>query len=817
MDDPEDSLFEGMVLFNPSSSSSSSQLPAELPVDDDNKHDDSVQLSNHRDINQQSHQSPTSAATTTNFEPLDENLFSDLTLIQPRSLDENDDVDVDVDVGVSSSLDPPPLSPSSSSTSSRSTTTDFAATTTVTSTGVTTRSLTSQISSTRKKKRAGLRIGYGRAAQSLDSAIDVDNSQPQTYLPSPSPSVVVSEEKVEAEEEKQQNHILPDSEISSESTVAKSVTSEIEEQIEINEAVPNTESVDSTLEHKPQKEEEEEVTQVESREDSIELRYVQIKKQIADKLNFAHQSVASVSAKRKEFIRKRRKAAEELNLASAMHKEMEKELEEAVESEDFETAERVSDSLASAEENKELLSIALREAEAECDAVDSKMQEALELQIVAEEECAALLNSFAVDADHNADSVISNAKTKTSEEIEKWISLFEALEVKKMEAEIESDVLSGARQGLDDSVDHIVKEDKQECELLHKKKKILADELEELLALVKQKEAEIAENNSQIEEIEQKMAGAVSSFQGVLSDIDWKSEKLQSGLSQLQLENDDLSRKKKEIDDFALQEEGRGLKIRELGRVSADEAGVYQEVINLRKSLITFITKSREDKIRLATTEQKLFDDVQMLKQDISALRASLQDLSSTKSGTQQSIESSKQRLLFIEKRVPEIESEKRVFATARNFKEAARIANEAKTLYVEKETLQLKIDDDMTTLKKIEDDIKQNVEKLQEKEENISLMEKELETVRYQRLVLLARAATAERSAAIALGDIEEADILLKEAQAADSEAKKIQPSFKNEEFEGFLNSFISMELVSTLDKNQLAELAASTQISAP
>ncbi|MFS7994145.1 putative UVR domain-containing protein [Helianthus anomalus] len=803
MDDMEDSLFEGMVLFDPSSSSS--QFPAELPLDHTNKHDDSVELSNHGEISQQSVQSTTSGAS---FEPLDENLFSDLTLIQPQS--EYDDVS-------NSPLDPP-LSPSSSSTSSRSTvTTDFAATTSFASipqTSITsTRSLTSQISSTRKKKRAGLRIGYGRtsAVQSLDSdsAIDVDNSQvpASVSVSSVSSPVVVSQVKLELEEEKPQNRVTE-----SEIKAVASETEDLKGGIEINEAVTTS----STLEHKV--EEEQEVAEDESKEDSIEVRYEQVKKQVAEKLDCARGMVASVSGKRKEVIRKRRKAAEELNSVSVKYKEMEKELEEAVESEDFETAERVSDGLAAAEKEKEVLSVALREAEAECDAIDLKMQEALEMQIVAEEECAALLQSFAVDADHNADSIITNAKTKTSEEMEKWVSLSEALEVKKMEAEIESDVLSGARKGLDDSIEHIVKEDKQKSQLLHEKKKILADELQELLALVKQKEAEISENNSQIEEIEKKMAGAVSSFQDALSDIDLKSANLQSGLSQLESESDDLSNRKKEIDDFALQEEARGLKIRELGRVSADEAAVHQEVINMRKSLIKFISKSREDKIRLAATEQKLFDDVQMLKQDISAVRASLQDLSSTKSGTQQSIESSKQRLLFIEKRVPEMESEKRVFATARNFKEAARIANEAKALYVEKETLQLKIDEDTTTLKKIEDDINQNVQKLQEKEENIALMEKELETVRYQRLILLAGAATAEQSAAMKLGDVEEADILLQEAQAADLEAKKIQPDSKNEKIDSkILNSFISMELVSTLDKNQLAELVASTQISAP
>lgn len=209
--------------------------------------------------------------------------------------------------------------------------------------------------------------------------------------------------------------------------------------------------------------------------------------------------------------------------------------------------------------------------------------------------------------------------------MEKWFSLSEALEVKKMEVEIESHVLSGARQVVDDSIEQVVKDDKEESQLLHKKKTILSQELQELLDLVKQKEAEIAENDSKIEKIEKKISDAVSSFQEAQSNIHLKSENLQSGLSQLELENDALSLKKKEIDDFLLQEEARGSKIKELGRESANEAGMYQECVNMRKSLIEFISKSREDKTRLATTEQKLFDDVQILKQDISAVRASLQ------------------------------------------------------------------------------------------------------------------------------------------------------------------------------------------------
>lgn len=801
--DDDDSLFDGMVLFNPiSSSSSSSHSP--LPVDNNKNHTHKPDVN----INNDTIELPT---PTTN-EPLDENLFSDLTLV----IHHNDDVSSD-----------PTLSPTSS-TSSRSTTIDSIATSSPSQT------VNRSVSSTRKKKKGGLRIGYGRIVTSHDS------EESQAASPVLSSPVVVTEEKrqnqivsvnrISSEDEpvtdaristgsavteKHQNETVSDDGISTQSTLVEKRENDIVTDptvsLELNVAVVEEHiKVDEVFSNS-------EVESKENLNDSIELRYEQIKKRIDEKLKLAQEEVASMSVKRKEFIKKRRKAVEELGVVTDKYKEMEKELEEAVETEDFETAERVSDGLASAERDRERLLVVVREVEAEFDAVELKMQEALEMQIVAEEECAGLLERFAVDADHDAEAVILNAETKTSEEMEKWFSLSEALEVKKMEAEIESHVLAGAGQVLDDSIEDVVKDDKEESELLHKKKSVLAEELQELLALVKQKEAEIAENDSKIEKLEKRMADAVSTFQEAQSNIHSKSDTLQSSLSELESENDSLTNKKKEIDYFLLHEEARGSKIRELGRISADEAGMYKEVMQMRKSLIEFISKSREDKTRLAKTEQKLFDDVQMLKQDISAVRASLQDLSSTKSGTQQEIESSKQRLLFIEKRVPEIESEKRVAATARNFKEAARIANEAKALYAEKETLQTKIDEAMAELKKIEDDINQNVDKLQEKEENMSAMEKELETVRYLRLILIAGAATAERSAALQLGDHEEADILLKEAQAADSEARKIQPTSNEEELDSLRKSFVFMELISTLDKKQLAELAASTQITAP
>ncbi|PON90604.1 hypothetical protein TorRG33x02_136590 [Trema orientale] len=87
----------------------------------------------------------------------------------------------------------------------------------------------------------------------------------------------------------------------------------------------------------------------------------------------------------------------------------------------------------------------------------------------------------------------------------------------------------------------------------------------------------------------------------------------------------------------------------------------------------------------------------------------------------------------------------------------------------------------------------------------------------RFKRLLLTAGYAAAERAVALEIVDVEEANLLLAEAEAADSEAKQLQPvyNFKMEEFANLPKHFISMELVANLGKKQLAELAASLDIS--
>ncbi|XP_009797518.2 COP1-interactive protein 1 [Nicotiana sylvestris] len=740
------SLFEGMVLFNPSA--------------------DVGQLSTVADADTSASSPSTSMQLpAVSNEPLDENLFSDLTLMTPSQsllLEEEEEGETQ----------PPSDLPA----------------------------LYRQ-SSSRRRKKAGLRIGYGR---DRDYASD---DRPQSH---PLPNIHLNEigsasheeQKLEeeAEEWRQQENNIPSSIPAA--TEQDSNGTDSDRNGNLASVTPISENMDAS--------------HLNAKADPVELKFEQIRASIADKLKLAREAVVSVSAMRKESIRRRRKAVDDFNGASSRHRELEQKLDEACEAEDFETAERVSENLALAEKEKDRLVILLKDAETHCDVVDTKMQEVLDSLIQAEEECVYLLRRFSEEAASNADSVLMNAEAMSSKDNAEWLSSVEAIEVRKFELEIQSQLVHEAKSILNESIDQSVEDDQREIDVLCMRKEELAEELRKLLALVKEKEAEIAENDALIQKVENRIDGVVSCFKEVQASIDNNYDKLQSCLSELMVENEVLLRKKKDIDNYLSQEESRGEKIKNLSRSSADEANMYEEVAGLRKSLSMFISKSKAYRVNLAKSEERISEDVQILKQETFAARSSLQELSSTKSSIQQEVESCKQRLLFIDRRIPELEAEKKVAATTRNFKEAARLAAEAKALCIEKEEIQCKMDNTKLELKKLEEKICHTFDRLQETEVQISLKEKELAMTRFQRLILIARATKAERSAALELGHQEEAEALMAEADAAEVEARKLQPiyNFKEEEIEDLPKLFISSELVSMLGGKQLAELAASANI---
>ncbi|CAE6119992.1 unnamed protein product [Arabidopsis arenosa] len=544
-----------------------------------------------------------------------------------------------------------------------------------------------------------------------------------------------------------------------------------------------------------------------------------VKAQIEAKLNRARELAASVTSARKNAIRKRRQASENLRLASTTHEELEKQLEEAIEAEDFDAAERISESLAAKERDRLALLALLRQAESDCDSIESKMEEVLLSQIAAEEESASLLRRFCTDAENDAGSILEKAEAFYSDEMEKWHSCSEDVEVRKVELDIESVVVDNVRLSLNGTLEGSVEQDMKEKEMLRKKKEHLSNELEELLALVKAKEKEIDENDLQIEAVEERINNVVTGYKELQTSMDKMLNDAQAGLTQIDKETEELSRKKKDVDKFMASEKERGAKLRDLARVSADEACEYEEVIKLRKGLMSYVSKTREERAKLVNIEEKLSEEVQKLQEEVSSTRESLKERSSKKSIIQQNITSFMDKIMFIEKRMPELEAEKKVAASTRNFKEAGRIAAEAKSLNLEKDKIQMETGKANAELEKAEHEIEETIKRLQEIERLILSKERELAISRFQRLRIDSGTAKAERSAALELSDLEEAKLLLEEAQEAESEAEKLKLTcgLKEEEEEEeeeeakSYEVFVSMELIATVGLKKLQELAES------
>ncbi|KAH7689488.1 Tropomyosin protein [Dioscorea alata] len=441
----------------------------------------------------------------------------------------------------------------------------------------------------RKKKRA-VRVGYARD----------DEGSALPFSPPPRP--LDSDHSEHRRDEDISCAVLPENKVADKNEVGDIHL--VDERLSVTEVSPPREK--------------DEVVSVEEKLDLI-------KAQVSNKLDRLREMAALLAAQRKQLGRRRRKAAESVNSVSQKYKELEKELEEACEAEDFERAERVSESLAATEKEKDALLTAFKEAEADCDAADLKMQELLDSQIAAEEEGVELLEQLGKDAAYTAEFVFKRAEEISAERIREWQYLMEILESKKLEADIEFHVINDARLGLESSIEHLVEDDRLEKERLQRKQEVLTKELDELLAMVRMKEAEIADNNSKIQEIERNISSVVSKFYGTQSNVDKKYDDLHSSMLKLEVEQESLFIKKKEIDDSVSTAEEKQSKLNKLAIDSANEAKICQNLVDLRKRFASSIMKSREEKIRLAKTEEKILEDIQMLRQQNSSARTSLQ------------------------------------------------------------------------------------------------------------------------------------------------------------------------------------------------
>ncbi|KMZ76045.1 hypothetical protein ZOSMA_107G00420 [Zostera marina] len=542
-----------------------------------------------------------------------------------------------------------------------------------------------------------------------------------------------------------------------------------------------------------------------------------IRSEVANKLQRIRDKALSVLAERKKFGMKRRKITENVNSALVKYKELETELDVVCEAEDFIRAEMVSENLASVEREKDVCFDLLRRAEKDCDEVDMKMQEILEMQIKVEEEAMLLLEQFSKDTCDSANLVLKNVEVTSRKAIEEWQMSLETIELKKMETIIELHLMDETRSGIETSIGKLIQDDANERERLSRRHDTLTVELNELLVLVKLKETEIEANSHKMQEVEKKISYVVNNFDEAHTNIDKRHSELQASLSVIESEGTSLSLQKKNIDEHFTAVELTSSKLKELARVSMDEAATFNDQVELRQRLASPILKLREEKLRLATIEGKISKDVEELREKNSAARSSLQELSSNRSCIQEEDASSKQRIFFIDKRCPELESEKKVAASARNFKEAGRIAAEAKALNTERETIQKKRENAVSDLEEIEQKINTNLISIEESEILITVKEKEAARAKFELLHLTAANARAERFAALKLGDPDEGAVSFQEVEAAESKADELQQKYDFEKekkvVEKTYKDHVSIALVTNLPLNVLSEIVDSNR----
>jgi len=137
--------------------------------------------------------------------------------------------------------------------------------------------------------------------------------------------------------------------------------------------------------------------------------------------------------------------------------------------------------------------------------------------------------------------------------------------------------------------------------------------------------------------------------------------------------------------------------------------------------------------------------------------------------------------------------------------------------LSLEKDDVSHKMERALSDLQKLEEEIKGKVTALQEAENLIISKERDAAMARCERLRLVAASAREEWSAALEVEDIEEAGNLLAEAEAADSEADKLQEvcNFDGDQFIKVSKQFISVAMASTLMGKQLTEKSTCVETS--
>ncbi|CAI7862175.1 unnamed protein product [Closterium sp. NIES-53] len=152
------------------------------------------------------------------------------------------------------------------------------------------------------------------------------------------------------------------------------------------------------------------------------------------------------------------------------------------------------------------------------------------------------------------------------------------------------------------------------------------------------------------------------------------------------------------------------------------------------------------------------------------------QELSGARQRAQEELAAVHQRLATAARRIPELDAQKKAAAAARNFKEAARLAAEAKLFSNDREAAERQVKEYEEETARMEREEAGKQEEVRAMEEMVRERERQVGVARCARLRLVAAVARREMEAAAEGEDWEEAEGLQGEAEAADGEADALQ-----------------------------------------
>eukprot|EP00850_Spirogloea_muscicola_P001536 SM000005S17333 [mRNA] locus=s5:1538052:1556080:- [translate_table: standard] len=509
---------------------------------------------------------------------------------------------------------------------------------------------------------------------------------------------------------------------------------------------------------------------------SLEDQMVAVQDGLQRELAALRAQAANAVEARKAAVQSKRQAAAEAAACVARLSDLEAELAQACEREDFEVADEVSGRMADAEAGVKAAVLAVRAAEADVDARSAALQRLLDVEVEVELVSVSRLTEIQQAAEVAAAGAEGAAQEAAARVLEELTTEEEQLLLARRKLALERRVVEEEVAELSAQIEGATATERAEREEVAAAAAALAAELEELLEVVRRKQEEIAVQEALVADADARIAAAAARFQKSRAALESEELLLVERAAEVDAGLARLADERQRVDvDLADAEAARVLLAAVAGQAGSEAARI-QELASLRQEAAAVEARLRGRREELAAAEEQCFESAAALRQHATADRAALQTLMAARLRLQQDTAAAQQKVAAAKKRAPELEAEKRLAATSRNFKEAARLAAEAKVLASEQEAALKEVEDLMREQKQLEEEESQQAAAVEELERELADVDRRAAMARCERLRLVAAAAWAEMADAAEAEDFVEAESLQTEAATADREADGLQ-----------------------------------------